>query len=54
MTIAVSGHLDAEITKDPVAMDTGETMVGLARTPGNVQNLSTFVRPGDYDDAEQL
>ena len=57
MTIAVtavSGHLGAEIAKALVAMNTGETIVGLARSPDKAKGLGIEVRPGDYDDVDQL
>lgn len=57
MTIAVtaaSGHLGAEIAKALVAMNTGEPIVGLARSPDKAKGLGIDIRPGDYDDADQL
>ncbi|MEY8097401.1 SDR family oxidoreductase [Falsihalocynthiibacter sp. S25ZX9] len=57
MTIAVtavSGQLGAAIAKALVAMNTGEPIVGLARTSENAKGLSIEVRPGDYDNLEQL
>lgn len=35
-------------------MDTDEKIVGLARTPEKAQGLGVEIRPGDYDDPEQL
>lgn len=57
MTIAVtavSGHLGAEIAKALIAMNTGETIIGLARTPEKAKGLGIEVRPGDYDNYDQL
>ncbi|MEH6835751.1 MULTISPECIES: SDR family oxidoreductase [Falsihalocynthiibacter] len=57
MTIAVtavSGQLGAAIAKALVAMNTGEPIIGLARTPENAKGLSIEVRPGNYDNLEQL
>jgi len=57
MTIAVTavtGHLGAAIAKALIALNTGETIVGLARTPEKAKGLGIEVRPGDYDDAAQL
>ncbi|MEY8117199.1 SDR family oxidoreductase [Falsihalocynthiibacter sp. BN13B15] len=57
MTIAVtavSGQLGAAIAKALVAMNTGEPIVGLARTPEKAKGLDIEVRPGDYDNLEQL
>lgn len=57
MTIAVTavtGQLGAAIAEALIAMNTGETIVGLARSPEKAKGLGIEVRPGDYDDAEQL
>jgi NAD(P)H dehydrogenase (quinone) len=57
MTIAVtavSGQLGAAIASALVTMNTGETIVGLARSPQKAKGLGIEVRPGDYDDADQL
>jgi NAD(P)H dehydrogenase (quinone) len=57
MTIAVTavtGHLGAAIANALIAMKTGETLVGLARTLDKARGLGIEVRPGDYNDAEQL
>ena len=51
MTIAVtavSGHLGAAIAKALIDLNTGETIIGLARTPSKVQELGIEIRPGDY------
>ncbi|GJM10097.1 MAG: NAD(P)-dependent oxidoreductase [Lysobacteraceae bacterium] len=57
MTIAVtavSGHLGAEIVQALIAMNTGEPIVGLARSPDKARGQGIEIRPGDYDDADQL
>lgn len=57
MTIAVtaaSGQLGGAIVRALQHLDTGERIVGLARTPANARGLDIEVRPGDYADAEQL
>ena len=51
MTIAVtavSGQLGGEIARKLIDMSNGEAVIGLARTPGNAQNLGIEVRDGDY------
>ncbi|NDR57170.1 SDR family oxidoreductase [Aliiruegeria sabulilitoris] len=57
MTIAVtavSGQLGTSIARALVEMHTGEPVIGLARTPEKAPDLGIELRPGDYDDAEQL
>lgn len=57
MTIAVtaaSGQLGGEIIRALAALDTGETVLGLARTPAHVKALNIEVRPGDYADEQAL
>ena len=57
MTIAitaVSGHLGAEVAKALIELNSGEIIVGLARTPAKTRVHDIKVRPGDYDDADQL
>lgn len=57
MTIAVTavtGHLGAEIAKTLSGMDTGEPIVGLARTPEKAKSMNIEVRAGDYNHREQL
>ena len=52
MTIAVTavtGQLGAAIARALIAMNTGETIVGLARSPAKAQGLGIEIRPGDYD-----
>tara|TARA_R110000868_G_scaffold406682_1_gene687309 strand:- start:1233 stop:2075 length:843 start_codon:yes stop_codon:yes gene_type:complete len=51
---AVSGQLGTEIAKALTAMDTGKPIVGLARSPNKVRGLGIDIRPGDYDDGDQL
>jgi NAD(P)H dehydrogenase (quinone) len=57
MTIAVtavSGHLGGAIARDLLTSAGGETIIGLARTPANAQDLGIEIRPGDYGQPEQL
>ncbi|WP_290778998.1 NAD(P)H-binding protein [Hoeflea sp.] len=57
MTIAVTavtGQLGGAIAEALIAMNTGETIIGLARSPAKAKELGIDVRPGDYDDAGQL
>ena len=57
MTIAVtavSGHLGAEIARALSRMNTGEQIIGLARTPEKAKGLDIEVRAGDYSDRDQL
>lgn len=57
MTIAVTavtGQLGSAIAEALIAMNTGETIIGLARSPAKAKGLGVDVRPGDYDDADQL
>lgn len=57
MTIAVTavtGQLGAAIAEALIAMNTGETIIGLARSPAKAKELGIEIRPGDYDDAGQL
>lgn len=51
---AVSGHLGREIALKLVAQTDSPPVIGLARTPGHVTDLGIEVRPGDYDQPEQL
>ncbi len=56
MTIAVtamSGHLGSEIV-GALLSATHETIVGLARTPENAKTVDIEVRPGDYDNRDEL
>jgi NAD(P)H dehydrogenase (quinone) len=57
MTIAVtavSGHLGGAIARHLIKTSDGETIIGLARTPENAKGLGIEIRPGDYDQPEQL
>ena len=57
MTIAVTavtGQLGSAIAEALIAMNTGETIIGLARSPAKAMGLGIEIRPGDYDDAGQL
>ncbi|CUH67416.1 Quinone oxidoreductase 2 [Thalassovita gelatinovora] len=57
MTIAVTavtGQLGASIARALIAMNTGETIIGLARTPEKAKGLGIEVRPGDYNAPAQL
>ena len=57
MTIAVtavSGQLGGEIARKLIEMQSGETVIGLARTPANAQGLGIEIRAGDYDKPAQL
>ncbi|MDV7141563.1 SDR family oxidoreductase [Tropicimonas sp. TH_r6] len=57
MTIAVtaaSGQLGAAIARALVALDSGAPVIGLARSPEKAAGLGIEIRPGDYDDPDQL
>jgi NAD(P)H dehydrogenase (quinone) len=51
---AVSGQLGGEIARALVTMVGSDSVVGLARTPENAQGLGIEIRPGDYNQPEQL
>ncbi len=51
---AVSGHLGGEIAQALKAQHGAESVVGLARTPKNAEGLGIEIRPGDYDQPDQL
>ena len=51
---AVSGQLGLEIARKLIALPGGVPVIGLARTPAKVTDLGIEVRPGDYDQPEQL
>lgn len=51
---AASGKLGGEIAQALVTMYGDESVVGLARTPKNAERLGIEVRPGDYDQPDQL
>ncbi len=50
----VSGQLGRLIATHLHARKPGETVIGLARTPGKVADIGIEVRPFDYDDAPTL
>lgn len=57
MTIAVttaSGQLGSAVVAAVVAKVGAHNVVGLARTPEKAEHLGVEVRPGDYDNREQL
>lgn len=57
MTIAItaaSGQLGAAIVRATVGLVGADDVIAVARTPANAQGLGVEVRPGDYDDREQL
>lgn len=57
MTIAVTavtGQLGAHIAKALVALDVYEPIIGLTRSPQKATGLGIEVRPGDYDQPDQL
>ncbi len=57
MTIAVtavSGQLGTAIANALISMNTGQPVVGLARTPDHARVQDIDVRPGDYANRDQL
>lgn len=57
MTVAVtaaSGQLGSEIVRALEALPEAGPVVALARTPDRATHLGVEVRPGDYDDRDQL
>lgn len=57
MTIAVtavSGHLGSAIARKLSSGTTTEPVIGLARHPSNAKALELEIRPGDYNNPEQL
>lgn len=57
MTLAVttaSGQLGRAIIGALKKLDTGQPLIGLARTPSKAVDLGIEIRPGDYDDTEQM
>lgn len=57
MTIAVTavtGQLGAEIANSLSGMNTGEPVIGLARTPEKAKGMDIEVRAGDYNNRDQL
>lgn len=51
---AVSGQLGQEIARKLIERTDRASVIGLARTPGNVTELGIKVRPGDYDQPDAL
>jgi len=51
---AVSGQLGQEIARKLIELTDRSSVIGLARTPGNVTDLGIEVRPGDYDKPDDL
>jgi NAD(P)H dehydrogenase (quinone) len=51
---AVSGQLGLEVARKLIALPGDAPVIGLARTPGKVSGLGIELRPGDYDQPEQL
>ncbi|USD61349.1 SDR family oxidoreductase [Vibrio sp. SCSIO 43140] len=51
---AASGQLGAAIVKATVEVVSSENVVALARTPSKAEHLGVEVRPGDYNDRDQL
>ena len=51
---AVSGQLGQEIARKLIERTDHASVIGLARTPGNVTGLGIEVRPGDYDQPDAL
>ena len=50
---AASGHLGSAIVKATTALQ-GTQVVALARTPANAVDLGVEVRPGNYDEPDEL
>ncbi|MGR5095422.1 SDR family oxidoreductase [Vibrio maritimus] len=51
---AASGQLGAAIVKAIAEVVSSENVVALARTPSKAEHLGVEVRPGDYNDRDQL
>ncbi|NEQ54366.1 MAG: SDR family oxidoreductase [Leptolyngbya sp. SIO3F4] len=51
---AASGQLGSEIVKATCLVIGKENTIGLARTPGKAIHLGVEVRPGDYNNREEL
>lgn len=51
---AVSGQLGKEIVKATIALLKRDDVIGLARTPDKAENLGIEIRPGDYNDKNEL
>lgn len=57
MKIAVSaaiGHLGSAIVRALLEIKPEDNVIGLARTPQKASYLCVEVRPGDYNNSEQL
>lgn len=52
--MAASGQLGAAIVRATVEIAGGKNVIGLARTPSKAASLGVEIRPGDYDNREQL
>lgn len=52
--MAASGQLGAAIVRATVEIAGGKNVIGLARTPSKAASLDVAIRPGDYDNREQL
>ena len=51
---AASGQLGSEIVKATIEVVGKENVVGLARTPSNVESFGIEIRPGDYESPSDL
>lgn len=51
---AASGHLGAAVVKQLLKQINPNQVVGLARTPEKAKDLGVEIRPGDYNDRDQL
>ncbi|MCC9643211.1 SDR family oxidoreductase [Rhodopirellula sp. JC740] len=51
---SASGQLGAAITKATIELVGQDAVVGLARTPAKAKSLGVEIRPGDYDQPDQL
>ena len=51
---AASGQLGGEIVKATSLLIGKENVIGLARTPAKAYSLGVEVRPGDYNNREEL
>lgn len=51
---AASGQLGTAIIKATIALVTRENVIGLARTPNKAKNLGIEIRPGDYNNKNDL
>ncbi|XPF95998.1 SDR family oxidoreductase [Colwellia sp. RE-S-Sl-9] len=51
---AASGQLGAAIIKACIALISKDNVIGLARTPEKAEHLGIEIRPGDYNNADEL